>query len=134
MPLPKGTIRVSKSDNDGSLEFIGEDSIDHTSKDEEVEVTLGNAFDVTGARTRVSSRKTGSNSREDTYEIVIKNHKDAPVNVTVVEHLGGWELWEIVSSSSPYEKVDSNTVNFVPTVGADGTVTISYTVELSWYD
>ena len=134
VPLPKGTIRVSKSDNDGSLEFIGEDSIDHTSKDEEVEVTLGNAFDVTGTRTRVSSRKTGSNSREDTYEIVIKNHKDAPVNVTVVEHLGGWELWEIVSSSSPYEKVDSNTVNFVPTVGADGTVTISYTVELSWYD
>lgn len=134
MPLPKGTIRVSKSDDDGSLEFIGEDSIDHTPRDEEVEVTLGNAFDVTGTRTRVSSRKTGSTSREDTYEIVIKNHKDSAVDVTVVEHLGGWESWEIVSSSSPYEKVDSNTVNFVPTVDADGTVTISYTVELSWYD
>lgn len=134
MPLPKGIVRVSKADDDGSLEFIGEDSIAHTPKDEEVEVTLGNAFDVTGTRTRVSSRKTSSTSREDTYEIVIKNHKNSPVDVTVVEHLGGWESWEIVSSSSPYEKIDSNTVNFIPTVGADGTVTISYTVELSWYD
>ncbi len=92
MPLPKGTIRVSKADDDGSLEFIGEDSIDHTPKDEEIEVILGNAFDVTGTRTKVSSRKnTGSTSREDTYEIVIKNHKDSAVDVTVVEHLGGWE-------------------------------------------
>ncbi len=57
MPLPKGTIRVSKADDDGSLEFIGEDSIDHTPKDEEIEVIFGNAFDVTGTRTKVSSRK-----------------------------------------------------------------------------
>ena len=103
MPLPAGVVRVYKADSDGQLQFLGEDSIDHTPKDEEVEVAVGNAFDVTGTRTQTNYKRVS------------------------VEHFYG--DWEITSSSDKYQKTDAFTAEWKITVPADGEKTVSYTVE-----
>jgi len=134
MPLPSGRIRVSQRDPaDDTLEFIGEDRIDHTPKDEEVLIKLGSAFDVVGERRQVDFKV--DNQRDwidETIEIKLRNHKDAAVNVIVKENLYRWTNWEITESSHKYEKVDSRTVHFPVTVEKDGEVTITYTVHYSW--
>lgn len=56
MPLPKGRIRVNKADSSGSIQFVGEDRIDHTAVNEEIELYLGDAFDLVGEKTHHLSR------------------------------------------------------------------------------
>ena len=134
MPLPAGRIRVSKMDTaDGSLEFIGEDVIKHTPKNEKVLVKLGKAFDVVGERKQVdfhvdSSRKTMS----ETIEIKIRNHKKEPVNVTVQERLYRWVNWKILENSSSWNKEDSRTIHFPVSVAPDGEAVVTYTVKYTW--
>jgi len=134
MPLPSGRIRVSQQDTaDGSLEFIGEDTIDHTPKDEEVLIKLGSAFDVVGERKQtefnVDSRRDWM---DETIEIKLRNHKEEPVKVIVKENLYRWTNWKITESTHHYDKVDSRTVHFPVDVPKDGEVTIKYTVRYSW--
>jgi len=130
MALPGGKVRVYKEDADGALEFAGEDRIDHTPRDEQVRLTVGNSFDVVGERTRTDYRKVGSRTQEEKFEIQIRNHKDEQVQVTVVEHLFG--DWKILSAEPSYEKKDSHTVEFPVSIPADGEVTVTYTVRTSW--
>ena len=127
MPLPAGTVRVYKADSEGQLQFLGEDSIDHTPKDEDIEVVVGNAFDVTGERVQTNYDRVSDNVRRESYEIKLKNHKTEAQNVTVVEHFYGG--WEILKSSDEYEKTDAFTVEWEVTIPADGEKTVSYTVE-----
>ncbi len=132
MPLPKGVVRVSKMDTDGSLEFIGEDRIDHTPKDEKVRITLGSAFDVVGARTQVSTKRVSDKVREETWKVEVRNHKDEPVEVTVLERMWGAAQWEITTSSAKWSKLDSRTAEFPTNIAAGGTATITYTVRYSY--
>lgn len=134
MPLPSGRIRVSKLDTaDGSLEFIGEDAIDHTPKDESVLIKLGSAFDVVGERTQTDFKvDTGRKRMEETVEIKIRNHKEEKVKVIVKENLYRWTSWEIPEKSHPFEKVDSRTIHFPVEVEKDGEVVIRYTVLYTW--
>ncbi|HBK60621.1 MAG TPA: hypothetical protein DDZ84_07510 [Firmicutes bacterium] len=132
MPLPKGVVRVSKMDTDGSLEFIGEDRIDHTPKDEKVRITLGSAFDVVGARTQVSTKRISDRVREETWKVEVRNHKDEPVEVTVLERMWGAVQWEITTSSATWSRLDSRTAEFPTKVAAGGTATITYTVRYSY--
>ena len=133
-PMPAGRIRVNQRDTaDGSLEFIGEDTIDHTPKNEEVMIKLGSAFDVVGERTQTNfyvdhSRKIMTES----FDITLKNHKEQAVKVVVKENLYRWSNWSITKSSMNYDKKDSRTITFTPTIPADGEVTISYTVTYTW--
>ncbi|MGB9938715.1 DUF4139 domain-containing protein [Methanosarcina sp.] len=127
MPLPAGTLRVYKADSQGQLQFLGEDSIEHTPKDEEVKVTIGNAFDVTGTRTQTSYNRISSYIWKESYETEIKNHKSQPQKVKIVEHFYG--DWEITTTSDPYEKKDAFTAEWEITVPADGSKKVSYTVE-----
>ncbi|MGD2111286.1 MAG: DUF4139 domain-containing protein [Phycisphaerae bacterium] len=134
MPLPSGRIRVSQRDPaDDSLEFIGEDKIDHTPKDEEILIKLGSAFDVVGERRqtdfRVDSRR---DTMDESIEIKIRNHKEEPVKVIVKENLYRWTNWEITNSSHKYEKIDSRTIHFPVTVAKDAEATIQYSVHYSW--
>ncbi len=130
MPLPGGKIRVYKQDEDGSLEFVGEDLIDHTPKDEEVRIFLGNAFDVVGERTQMQVRKITDRSREESYEITLRNHKDDDIEVLVVEHL--WGDWKIATTTADYRKKDARTVEFPLSVTADGETVLKYTVRYQW--
>jgi hypothetical protein len=128
MPLPKGKIRVYKADVDKSLEFVGEDLIDHTSKDEKVRVFLGNAFDIVGERKRTDFKQISKDVTEESYEIKLRNHKEEAVEVVVVEHLYSYTNWEIIESNFKYEKKDAGTIEFKIPLAKDEEKIITYTV------
>jgi hypothetical protein len=134
MPLPAGRVRVSKRDDaDGTLEFIGEDVIDHTPKDEPVLIRLGSAFDVVGERRQVAfSVDTSRRVMTEQIELKLRNHKDQPVTVEVKEALYRWVNWEIVERSHPYRKEDARTVVFPLRVPANGEQVLDYTVRYGW--
>ena len=134
MPLPAGRIRVSKLDPaDENLEFIGEDKIDHTPKNETVLLKLGSAFDVVGERRQVDFKiDTRRDWIDETVEVKVRNHKSEPVKVLVKETLYRWVNWKITESTHEYDKPDSRTVHFPVTVEPDGEVTITYAVHYSW--
>jgi hypothetical protein len=134
MPLPKGKVRVYKKDDaDGTLEFIGEDLIDHTARNEKVLVKLGQAFDVVGERTQTNfTIDTNRRQMSDSYRIQIRNHKAEPVKVIIRENLFRWTQWEITEHSDKFEKIDARTIHFEVTVPADGEKTVTYTAKYSW--
>jgi len=128
MPLPKGKIRVYKADVDKSLEFVGEDLIDHTPKDEKVRVFLGNAFDIVGERKRTDFKQISKDVTEESFEIKLRNHKEEAVEVVVVEHLYFYTEWEIIESNFKYEKKDAGTIEFKIPLAKDEEKIINYTV------
>jgi len=133
MALPKGRLRFYRRDTDGHLEFVGENTIDHTPKDETVRVYTGNAFDVVGERRRTSVHVDSANHwMEESFEIKVRNHKKEAVNVRVVEHLYRWTNWKLVEKSNDYRKSDAQTIEFPVTVAPDGEQVISYLVHYSW--
>src|SRR3990172_1078209 len=118
MPLPAGTIRLYKRDDKGGQQFIGEDKIDHTPKDEEVRVKVGDAFDIVAERKQIDYRVIVSGHLyEYAYEIRIRNHKNGPVNVIVNEPIGG--DWEMVSSTFEAQKTAAFAARFRVPVAKD---------------
>jgi hypothetical protein len=134
MPLPAGRIRVSQQDKaDGSLEFIGEDAIKHTPKDEDVRVKLGRAFDVVGERRQTDFVvNTKGRVMEEAFEVKVRNHKDQAVEVIVRENLYRWSQWTLMEQSQPSEKKDARTIEFPVKVAADGEATVTYRVRYRW--
>jgi len=132
MPLPSGRIRVSQLDeDDGSFEFIGEDTIDHTPRNEEVTIKLGNAFDVVGERRQVSFER-GRNWMRETIEVKIRNQKEDRVEVHIQEHLYRWSNAKIEEISHDHEMLDSRTMHIPVDVAPEGEVVMTYTVFYSW--
>jgi hypothetical protein len=133
VPLPKGTLRVYKKDVDGSTLLVGEDSIDHTPKDEQVRLYIGDAFDVVGERVQTDFQVDYDDDwMEESYEITLRNHKDEDIEVRVVEHMFRWSGWRILEASHEYEKMDAQTVEFRVPVVADGETVVTYTVRYDW--
>jgi hypothetical protein len=132
MPLPRGRVRVYKEDIDGSAQLVGEDSIDHTPKDETVQLYLGDAFDIVGERKQTDFRKLGERSIEESYEISIRNHKDVDIEVRVVEHMFRWSEWEITEETMDHDKTDARTIEYRVAVESDNEATIEYTVLYRW--
>jgi len=126
IPLPKGTVRVYKADTDGSLQLIGEDTIDHTPKDEDLRLFLGEAFDLVGERILKNRRKISDRIWEYDVEIILRNHKAEAVQITVVDH--AWGDWTIISSTHDSNKKDASTFEFPVNVPKDGEVKVKYTV------
>ncbi|MGA9768618.1 MAG: DUF4139 domain-containing protein [Blastocatellia bacterium] len=129
-PLPAGIVRLYKADSAGGQQFIGEDRIDHTPKDETVKVKVGDAFDIVGERKMMDYKVIGSNVYEYSYQIVIRNHKKEPVNIVVNEPIGG--DWEMLTSNHKWEKTAAFAARFNVPVAADGSVTLSYRVRVRW--
>lgn len=134
IPLPAGRIRVYKRDpEDNANEFIGEDVMQHTPKDEDVMVKLGSAFDIVGER-----RQTDFNANfnghvvTESFEIKLRNHKSEPVHVIVKENLYRWTNWEITASSDPWQKQDYRTIHIPVDVPANGEKTVTYSVKYTW--
>ena len=134
MPLPKGKVRLYKRDPaDASLEFIGEDQIDHTPKDETVKLHIGDAFDIVGERKRTDFHvDTASHVMTESFEIRVRNHKTEPVEVLVKEPLYRWNNWEITQASHKWTKYDASTIHFPVKVDKDGEQVITYTVRYTW--
>jgi hypothetical protein len=131
--LPKGKLRFYRRDADGQMEFVGEDMIDHTPRNETIRVTTGNAFDLVGERKQTNFRvDTGDKWLDESFEIKLRNRKQEPAEFRVVEHLYRWNNWEITAKSDDFKKTDSQTIEFRATVKPDEERTITYTVHYSW--
>ena len=130
MPLPKGTVRVYKSDKSGAKQFVGEDAIDHTPRDEKIRIKLGEAFDVVADRTETAWNTLGNCVSESSWEIKLRNHKDVAESVLVNEPAGG--DWEIVSSSLPATRKDSSTFTFDVKLAPRSETKLTYRVRVRW--
>ena len=130
--LPKGKCRVYKKDADGSLEFIGEDTVDHTSRDEKVVLYIGDAFDIVGERKQTDFEKIGDRVCEEAFEIKVRNHKKEAVTVKVLEKLYRCREWKVPEKSRDFEKLDSRTIVFPVKVDPDGEVVVTYRVRYRW--
>jgi hypothetical protein len=134
-PLPAGVMRVYKKDSSGSLQFVGEDRIDHTPENEKIRLKLGDAFDVTADKKQTDFKKLSGFSRynyafESAFEIVLKNGKDEPVNVRVVEPVPG--DWRISEESAPHTKESSGTAVWLLEVPAKSNTTLRYRVQVKY--
>lgn len=133
MPLPKGKVKIYRRDTDGRNEFVGEDAIDHTAKDETVRLYTGNAFDIVGERRQTSFRlDTNNHWADESFEIKVRNHKKEEVEVRVVEHLYRAVEWEVKAKSMDFARTDARTIEFRPKVRPDGEAIITYTVHYTW--
>jgi len=134
IPLPAGRIRVYKKDPaDGSKEFIGEDVIQHTPKDEDVMIKLGSAFDIVGERRQTDFHADyNGHVITESFEIKLRNHKTEPVHVIVKENLYRWVNWEITACSDKWEKQDYRTIHIPVDVPVDGEKTVTYSVKYTW--
>ncbi|HEY8118889.1 MAG TPA: DUF4139 domain-containing protein [Methylophilaceae bacterium] len=135
LPLPKGIIRVYKKDSNGNAQFVGEDRIEHTPKNETVRLKLGDSFDVTADKKQTDFKKLpnpakGNNAFESAYEIVLKNAKQERVTVTVLEPIPG--DWKIIKSSHPGDKAASNTAVWKIDIPAEGKTTLTYRVQVKY--
>lgn len=129
IPLPKGKIRVQKGDHEGALQFIGEDRIDHTPKDETIRLYVGNAFDMTAERLRTQVKEPAKNWREESYQIRLNSHKTEAVAVTVVENISSWREAAIVNASHPYIRNEADKIEFTVEVPAGEEQVVQYTVK-----
>lgn len=125
MPLPKGIVRIYKNDGE-AVELIGEDNLDHTPKNEEVELKIGDAFDITIDEKVVSSKKIADKVSEVEYEVTIHNSKEEPVTVEVNRNL--WGNWTVLEKNVDYEKENANKITFKVDVAKEKKTTLTYKV------
>jgi hypothetical protein len=134
IPLPKGRVRFYRRDQDGQMEFTGENEIDHTAKDETVRVYTGNAFDITGERrqTKFQIQMQPGGWLDEAVEIKVRNHKKEAATVRVVEHLYRWATWAITQESATHRQADSKTIEYEVTLRPDEEKTLTYTAHYTW--
>jgi hypothetical protein len=134
IPMPAGRVRVYKRDDaDKTNEFVGEDVIQHTAKDEKILIKLGSAFDIVGERKQTNfTINANGHVITESFEIKLRNHKKEPATILVKENLFRWTNWEITNESDKHEKQDYRTIHFPVTVPPDGEKTVTYTVKYTW--
>ncbi len=135
LPLPAGVMRIYKADSRGGLQFIGEDRIDHTPKGEQVQLKLGNAFDVTARRVQTAHVKQHplppyKSAVKESYRIELQNAGKGPIQVEVRESMPG--DWKITQETQSHEKLDAHRVQWVITVPPNGQATVEYTTLIRW--
>jgi hypothetical protein len=130
MPLPKGKVRLYKSDARGNLQFLGEDLIDHTPRGEDVRLYVGDAFDVVGTQVVKTERRLGSDTIEQDIEVSIRNRKETSTEVVVIAR--GYADWSILAPSHAFTRLDAHTAEFPLTLAPDEEVTLTYTTRSTW--
>jgi hypothetical protein len=130
LPMPAGIVRVYQADSKGGIQFVGEDRINHTPKDETLRLKIGNAFDVVCERNQIDWEKISSSTYEVEYEITVRNHKSAPVTIEVNEPIGG--TWRMLRSSHEWTKTAAWAAQFTVPVAAEGTATLKYRVRVTY--
>jgi len=131
--LPKGKVRFYSQDGDRQLEFVGENQIDHTPKDEVIRVLTGNSFDLTGEHRMTNNTENGSERvATQTFEIKVRNHKKEPVEIRVVEHATHGGNWTLTAQSQEHKKTDAHTLEFRVPLKPDEEKTVTYTIRYTW--
>ena len=131
MPLPTGKVRIYKKDGT-ELEFIGEDRIDHTARDEQIKIEIGKAFDVVTERKIVERKKTGEKSEKFYITIEIRNHKKENISVQVIEPVLGYRNYEILKSNFKPVKKDAKAIEFLIPVAANSSSMLNYELLYTW--
>jgi hypothetical protein len=130
MPMPAGTVRVYQADSRGGVQFVGEDRINHTPKDETLNLKIGNAFDVVSDRSQIDFEKIAGSTYEVEFEITVRNHKSSPVAVEVNEPVGG--TWRMLQSSHEWTKTAAWAAQFKVLVAADAQAVLRYRVRVTY--
>jgi hypothetical protein len=130
MPMPAGTVRVYQADTRGGAQFVGEDRIGHTPKDETLNLKIGNAFDVVAERKQTDFEKIATSTYEVEFEITLQNHKAVPISVEVNEPVGG--TWRMLRSSHESTKTAAWATQFTVPVAANGTSVLQYRVRVTY--
>jgi hypothetical protein len=130
MPMPAGNVRVYQSDSSGGMQFVGEDRVDHTPKDEAINLKIGNAFDVVCERKQTDFQKISFNTYDVEFEITLRNHKTVPITVEVNEPIGG--SWRMLQSSHAWTKTSAWAAQFSVAVPPDGTAALKYKVRVTY--
>ena len=132
--LPAGKLRFYRRDTDGQLQFVGENTIDHTPRNETVRVTTGNSFDLVGERKQTDFHMDKADKWiDETFEIKLRNRKKTDaVEIRVVEHLYRWSNWNVTAKSDEFTKKDAQTIEFRVPVKPDEEKVLTYTVHYSW--
>ena len=130
MPMPAGIVRVYQADSRGGVQFAGEDRINHTPKDETIDLKIGNAFDVVAERKQTDFQRIGSNTYEVEYEVTLRNRKTSAITVEVNEPVGG--TWTILRSSHQWTKTDAWAAQFMVPVNAGATQVVRYRVRVTY--
>lgn len=128
VPLPAGNVRVFQADSNGRMQFVGEDNISHTPKDEDLNLYIGNAFDVTAERKQTDFQNLGRDVYESAFQITIRNHKKGTVTVDVKEPVNG--TWTVLQSNYKYEKTSAFSIRFRVPVEADGQSVLNYRIRV----
>ena len=133
MALPKGKVRFYTQDGDRQLEFVGENRIDHTPKDEVIRVLTGNSFDLVGEHRMTNNTEDGANRvATQSFEIKVRNRKKEPVEIHVVEHAARGGNWTLTAQSQPHEKKDASTFEFRVPLKPDEEKVVTYTIRYTW--
>jgi hypothetical protein len=133
MPLPAGRVRFYTQDADGQMEFTGENTIDHTPKDELVRLYTGDSFDLVGERKQTDFKVNESqHTADESFSITVRNHKKGAAEIRVVEHLFRWLNWELTAKSQDFTKTDAQTIEFRVPLKPDEEKTVTYTVHYTW--
>jgi hypothetical protein len=133
VPLPAGRVRVNQASVDGSLEFIGEDLIKHTPRNETLKVKLGNAFDIVGERKQVSfAYNEKARTLDESFELSVRNRKKTAAHVIAREYLYRWSSWAVTAKNHEFAKRDAQTIDFPLDIPADGEAKVTYTVRYTW--
>lgn len=130
MPLPMGKFRVFQRDKSGSVQMLGEDAIQHTPKNERVSLVVGRSFDVVAERKRTNFTRISQNAARETFSVQVRNRKEIAEQVTLLER--HWGDWKVTSKSDPFDKPDSNTMQFELMLKPNEVKTVTYTVETRW--
>lgn len=131
--LPKGKVRFYSQDGDRQLEFVGENQIDHTPKDETIRVLTGNSFDLAGERRMTNSTENGSERVAfQTFEVKVRNHKKEPVEIRVLEHANHGGTWTLTAQSQGHEKKDATSFEFRVPLKPDEEKVVTYTIRYTW--
>jgi hypothetical protein len=130
MPMPAGVVRVYQSDSKGGVQFVGEDRINHTPKDETLNLKIGSAFDVVCERKQTDFAKISTNVYEVEYEVTLRNHKPTPITVEVNEPVGG--TWRMLQASHKWTKTEAWAAQFLAPVAASGSAVVRYRVRVTY--
>jgi hypothetical protein len=130
IPMPAGNLRVYQKDSKGGVLFVGEDRIEHTPKDETLNIEIGSAFDVVSEHKQMDYKSVSNRVWEMEFEVTLRNHKDAPISVQVNEPIGG--DWQMLLSTHKYTKTAAFAAQFLVPVAANGTSVLKYRVRAKW--
>lgn len=131
IPLPKGRMRIYQKDASGSVQLLGEDQIDHTPKNEKLSLVVGRSFDIVSDRKRTDFKRISANVVQETFEIQVRNRKETPERVIVLER--NYSDWSVLAKSQDFEKADANTLRFTLDLKPNEVKTITYTIQSRWW-